>query len=154
MAAATWSSGGVFTTAIMASVADVALPVSGFIRVEVVECALPASRQRAHITVMGIKAVVYVTVEAARTVEPGASSDEHPSAEPIRTVITVRSAAVGGIVEVSIRTDRCHSDFDGNLRRGDRGATQQCNSSDARENESFPMRHTSLLLLLDPCDKR
>lgn len=44
--------------------------------------------------------------EPPRPVEPGAGSNEEPSGEPIRTVITVRRAGVWIVAVVAIRANR------------------------------------------------
>jgi hypothetical protein len=71
------------------SVADVALPIAGFIPLEVGERPRTALRQRAVIAVVRIVAVIDVTVVAAGAVEPWARPDEHAAQEPIRAVIAV-----------------------------------------------------------------
>ena len=99
----------------MAGVACVALPIAGLIPMEVVEPFFPAPWQRPSVTVMRIKAVVDVAVEAVPAVEPGAGSKKHPTDKPVGTIVAVRSAVIGLIVEVPIGAHWGHSNADGNL---------------------------------------
>src|ERR1700744_1238971 len=89
----------------MGSVADVALAVASLVGLEVVEWGCAAWRHRAVIAVVRIVAVVDVAVETVRAVEPWAGTDEDATEEPVRAVVTVRSAVVRWIVEVAVRTD-------------------------------------------------
>jgi hypothetical protein len=121
--AAARSGQAVFPTPIMRGGAYVASPIPRLVSVEVVELLLPASRQRSDVAVMRIIAVVDVAVEAARTVKPGASSDEQAASKPVGPIVTVGSAVIGGVVEVSVGAHRRDTDVDGNLsrRNGDTG---------------------------------
>ena len=83
---------------------------------EVAERVLSAIRQRASVAVMGIKAVIDVAVEAVRTMEPGASSDEYATAEPLGPVVPVRSAVVWRVVVVAIRARGFGANVDRDLR--------------------------------------
>ena len=69
--AAARESGVVFTLRAVACVANVALSVTGFIAVEVVEGLGSAIRHRAVVAVVGVIAIVDVAVEAVRAVKPG-----------------------------------------------------------------------------------
>ncbi len=104
--------------AVMTGVVDyVAMRVVCFVGLKVVERLGAMIGQRTVITMPRIVAVVYVTDEPTRAVKPGAGSDEDSADEPVGTVIAVRSAWVGGIVEITIRTHRRDPDVDGNLSR-------------------------------------
>jgi hypothetical protein len=106
----------------MASVAYVASPISRLISLEMVEALRPALRHRSSVTVMGVIAVIDMSVKALMAVKPRACSKKHPSNKPIRAVVTVRSTVIGRIVEVSIRTHGSCADVyaNGNLSWGHR----------------------------------
>ena len=109
----------VFSPRFMAGVAYVASPIPRFVSLEVVEAPRTALRQRSIVTVMRIKAVVDMTVEAVRSVKPGPSSNKQPANKPIGPIIAVWSAVIWGIVEVPVRTHGSHADVyaHGNLGR-------------------------------------
>ena len=112
-------SAAAFTAAVMAGVAYVALPIPRLVGVEVIECMLAAVRQRSCVTMMRIEAVIDVAVEAVRAVEPGTRSEEHPTNEPIRSIVAIGSTAIRGVVKVSVRAHRGRSNAytDGDLSR-------------------------------------
>jgi hypothetical protein len=107
----------VFTRSVMASIADVASPIPRLVSVEVIEALRPTLRQRSNVTMMRIKAVVDMAVEAVRAVKPGAGPKKHPADKPIGPVISVGSTVIWGIVEIPVRAYGSHSDVyaDGNL---------------------------------------
>ena len=108
----------VLTLRFMASLANVASPISRLVSLEVVEALRSTLRQRSRVTVMRIEPVIHMSVKAVRAVKPRAGSKKHPAHKPIRPVVAVRSTVIGGIVEVSVRTHRSWSDVypNGNLR--------------------------------------
>jgi hypothetical protein len=108
----------VLTLRFMASIAYVASPISRLVSLEVVEALRPALRHRSSVTVMRIKPVIDMSVKAVRAVKPRACSQKHPAYKPIRPVVTIRSAVIWGIVEVSVRTHGSRSDVyaNSNLR--------------------------------------
>jgi hypothetical protein len=112
----------VFTAAIVSGIAYVALPIPRLVGVEMVEPLFPALRQWAVVSVVRIKAVVDVAIEAARSMKPGAGSDKYPAKKPVGPVVAVGSAVVRCVIEVPIRAYRRHTniDTDGDLgwRRG------------------------------------
>jgi hypothetical protein len=110
-------SGAAFAAAVMSGIAYVAAPVPRLIRMEVVERLLAALRHGTSVTMTRIIAVVDMAVKAARSVEPGARSNEHSAKEPIRPIIPVRRTTIGSIVVVSVGTDGRSSNVDGDLCR-------------------------------------
>ena len=108
----------VLTLRFMASVAYVASPISRLVSLEVVEALRPALRHRSSVAVVRIKPVIDMSVKAVRAVKPRACSQKHPAYKPIRPVVTISSAVIWGIVEVSVRTHGSRSDVyaNGNLR--------------------------------------
>jgi hypothetical protein len=104
----------VLTFRVMAGFAYVAPPISRLISLEMVEALCPATRQRSVVPVMRIEPVIDVPVKAVRAVKPGACSKKHPANKPIRAVVAVRSAVIGSIVEVSVRTPGSGSDVHSN----------------------------------------
>jgi hypothetical protein len=75
------------------------------------------------ITVTRIVAVVDVAVKAVGAVEPGACSDEQPAHKPIRPIVAVGRAVIGGIVEVPIGATGFNANTDGDLGRANGGRT-------------------------------
>jgi hypothetical protein len=108
-----------FAAAVMGSVAYVASPIPRLVCVEVVEALRSALRHRPSVTVMRIIAVVDMAVKAVRTMKPGTRSEKHSANKPIGPIVAVRSAVIGGVVEISVRAHGSHPDIyaDGNLRR-------------------------------------
>lgn len=122
---ATVAGEGVFSACVMAGISDMALPITRFVSVEVVESLLSAARQRTVVTLTGVIAVVHVAEEAAPAVEPGTSSNEDSAGEPVGPVVAVGRAFVGFVVEVPIGANGGHANFDGDLGRpGGCGAEQ------------------------------
>jgi hypothetical protein len=109
-------SGAVFAAPVMAGVAYMALPVPRLVSVKVVKRLLPALRHRSGITVMGVVAVVYVTIKAVMTVKPWASADEDPVTVPIRPVVSVDGAVIRSVVVIPVGTSRLNTDVDTDLR--------------------------------------
>ncbi len=66
----------VFTAALVPGVSDVAQAVPCLVGVEVIERAFTATRHRARVTIVGIEAVVHVSVEAVRSAKPRARANE------------------------------------------------------------------------------
>jgi hypothetical protein len=78
------------------------------------------------IAIARIIGVIHVAVEVRGTVEPTTGTDEDAAVEPLRTVVTIGSAVIWGIVIVAIRAGRGSTDVDTNrylslCRRGGRG---------------------------------
>jgi len=116
-AAASLESSSVLPAAIMTGISNVALAVPRLVRVEVVECPLPAFRHRSYITMTRIVAVIDVAIEAMMTMEPRPSPNENAANEPIRPIIAVRSTVIRRIVEIPVWAHRRDSNADGNLSR-------------------------------------
>ena len=133
-------SGAMFTIWTVACVADVALAIVRLIRVEVGERLFVALRHWSVVTVVRIVAVIDVAVEAVRAMEPGASSDEHPASKPIRPIVAIGSAVIGGVVKVTVRAHGRRSDVNGNLSWCHRHAAHQCNS-ESKEGKRLPSGH-------------
>jgi hypothetical protein len=86
----------------MAGIPNVALPIARLIAVEVVEWRLATLRHRPMVAVMGVIAVVYVSVKAVMAVEPGTSPNENATDKPVRPIVAIGSAVIRRIVEVPI----------------------------------------------------
>jgi hypothetical protein len=66
--------------------------IAHFVSVEMIKGLLATFRMWTSVAMLRIEAVVNVTVEVVRTVEPRAGSDEHAAAEPLaRSTRTGRS---------------------------------------------------------------
>jgi hypothetical protein len=103
---------GVFSACVMVSVAYVASPVASFVSVEVVETLLSAARQRPMVAVSRVEAVVYVAVEAVRTMEPGTGSKKQAADKPVGAVVAVGSAVIRRDVIIPVGTFRRDADVD------------------------------------------
>ncbi len=106
----------------VAGIPDMTLKVVSFVAMEVVEGLFIALRERSVVSVTGVIAVIDMTVEAARTVEPGACADEDSACEPIRAVIAVRGAVVRREIVVAVRAYGRGTDADVDLCGCDGGA--------------------------------
>lgn len=65
-----------FSATVMAGIAYVAVPIAGFIGLEVVERCRATRGQWPMVAVMRVKPVVYMAIEATMTVEPRTGSYE------------------------------------------------------------------------------
>ena len=101
------------------------------------------SRHCAFITMIGMEAVVYMTLEVGGTMEPLACPDKDSAIEPLRSIVAVGSAAVWGRVIVAIRTVWGCSDADVDLCLGCGCGNCQANSSDCGECQKFKSVHKS-----------
>lgn len=108
---------GALIVRFMAGIAYVALPVTRFISLKVVEPLRAALRERSSVSVARVIAVVDVAVKAAMAVEPGAGSDKQSAHKPIGPVVAVRSAVIRSVVEVPVGTRGGfpNADADGDL---------------------------------------
>jgi hypothetical protein len=120
--------GGVFTSSVMAGIADVAMLIYRRISVEMVERRLAPYRYWSVVAVMRIETIVHMSIESVRAVEPGASSDEDPTSKPIGPIVPIWRTVVGGIVEIAIGTNRRRANADGYLRRCTRRTAQHGHS--------------------------
>jgi len=69
----------------------------------------------ASVAVLGLEVIVYMTSKVLWAMKPGTGADEDATAEPLRTVVSVRSTVIGRDGVVAIRTYRSYTDFDANL---------------------------------------
>lgn len=80
---------GALPARIVTGIACMALSIPRFVAMEVIESPFPALGKRPRISMMRIVTVVYMAVEAMRTMEPRTSSDENSAHEPIRSVVAI-----------------------------------------------------------------
>jgi hypothetical protein len=99
----------------MSGSSNVTPAIPRFVGVKVRKGALAAIRERTGITVVGIEAIVYVSVEAARPVKPRARPNENAAGEPVGPVIPVGRAIVRSVIEVSVGAHGRHVDTSGDL---------------------------------------
>jgi hypothetical protein len=127
--AASISGKGVLAARFMTGVSHVALSITRFVALEVVESLRATLGQGSMVTVVRVIAVVDVTVKAAVAVEPWAGANEDSTIKPVGAVIAVGGAIVGSIVEVPIGAPWRDSnvDADGNLGRAQGRTTEQGN---------------------------
>jgi hypothetical protein len=137
---ASLDSGLTFACWFVAGVAYVTLPVACFIAMEVLEGLGASFGHGAVVTVVRIVAVVDVAVEAAVAVKPGAGSDKEAAGEPVRAVVAVGGAIVGGVVEVSVGAYRGDTNVDRDLG-GRHGSCAQERKRDGGKGERFDVAH-------------
>jgi hypothetical protein len=89
----------------------VAAAVTGFIRLEVIECLRATSGERPSVSMMWIEAVVDVAMKTGRAMEPRSCSDKYAVNEPIGSVISIGRAVIRRVIEISIRTYRRNTDI-------------------------------------------
>jgi hypothetical protein len=87
--AAARKSRGMFTAPVMARIAYMAMPVLRLVSMEMVERLLAVCRKWSVVAMTRIVAVVDMAIKPARTVEPGACPEEHPTNKPIRPIVTI-----------------------------------------------------------------
>jgi hypothetical protein len=78
---------------------------------------LPACREIAMIPVAIVESMIHMTMEPARTVEPGTRSNKHSARIPLRTIISIWGAVIRRSLVVSIRTNRRFTNLHRNLSR-------------------------------------
>ena len=120
---------GVFAASFMSGTADVTLEVTRLIGMEVVEWLFAALWERACVAVVRVVAVIDVAVETGASVIPVTRSNEGTSDEPVRPIEAVGRAVVGGIIEVSVGTDRFRAELDGDLGWSGGVSGEQANAS-------------------------
>jgi len=108
---------GMFSACIMACVAYVALPIAGFISMEVVEPLFSAPWKRPRVPVMRIEAVVDVAVESVMAMKPWASTEKYPADKPIGAIVAIGCAVIRSVIKVPIGAHRSHTNADSNLGR-------------------------------------
>ena len=96
---------GVLSTGFVVAGTDVALTISSFIAVEVIEPLFAAAWERAVVAVMRVLAIVHVSVETVVAVEPRSGAKEHAADEPVGAVIPVGGTVVRSVIKVPVRTN-------------------------------------------------
>jgi hypothetical protein len=69
----------------------------------------------AFVAVVGLEMIVYMTSKVLWAMKPRTGADEDATAEPVRTVVSVRSAVIRRDRVVAIRTYGSYTDLDANL---------------------------------------
>jgi hypothetical protein len=90
---------------------DMAASVSCLIGLKVIEWFGAAARHWPGVSVVRVKAVIHVTMEAYRSMEPRPSSKEHATGKPVRPIVPIGSAIIGRVIEISIRTNRSRTNI-------------------------------------------
>jgi len=125
---------------VVTCIAYVALAVTRFVAVEVIEGLLSALRRGPVVAMSRVVSVIHVSVEAAWPMKPRACSDEQPATKPIRAIIAVGGAVVRSIIVIAVSTCGSFANIDRNLC-GCHCRTAQKNCSKSRESECLPMSH-------------
>jgi hypothetical protein len=82
----------------VAGIAYMALAVTGFVALEMVERLGTTRGNGPTVAKTWIVAVVYMTIEAARSMEPGACADEQAADEPVRPIVAVRGTIIRRVI--------------------------------------------------------
>src|SRR5580700_5190136 len=103
---------------------------------------LAALRSGAAVAVVRVVTVIYVALKILGAVKPRASADENAAGKPFRTVIAVRSAAVGSGVVITVGTLGSDSDFEPDfLRRRFGRGDGETDSSNSNQCKTFEYIH-------------
>jgi hypothetical protein len=73
---------------------------------------------RASVSVIGVEVVIDMAVEVGGAVKPRAGSDKGSAAEPLRTIVSIRGAAVGSGFVIAVGAIGSDPDADVNLGLG------------------------------------
>jgi hypothetical protein len=111
-AASTLKTGAAFPACIVASIPYMAPSIPRLIAMEVVESSLTTIGKRSRITMTRIEAVIDVTEEPARTVEPRTRSKKDSPDEPIGPIVAIGSATIWCIVKVPVWANWRQTDID------------------------------------------
>ncbi len=116
---------------LMRRISYVTRSIACFVALEVIERLSAAPRQWPMIAMMRIVAIIYMSIEAMRTVEPRTRADEEAASKPVWSIVAIGSAIIRGIIEVSIWADGSRANRNADLRRGLRatGQEQSCSKS-------------------------
>jgi hypothetical protein len=98
--------------AIVPGIPYMAMTIPRLVSVEMVEPLSSAFRQGSTISVVRIKAVVDVAVEAAPPVKPRTGPDKYAAIKPVGPVVAVGSAIVRWVIEVPIGAYRRRANVD------------------------------------------
>ena len=105
----------VAATAVVVVVAAplISVKVSAIIGAEMTT--ISATRERTAIAVAWIEAIIDPAVEASWAAVPGACSEENAIVKPLLAIIAIRSAVVGGVIEIAVGTNRRWTDIDAKI---------------------------------------
>ena len=95
----------------------------------------------AAVAVFGVVMIVDVSVEVLGTVKPWAGTDKDAVGKPLGTVVTVRSATVRRVFEVTVRASGRHTDADADLGLGSGSTCCNAETSDGGQSEKFYSAH-------------
>jgi hypothetical protein len=94
---------------------------------------------------MWFESVIHLAEEVAGSMESGTGSNKDAPVKPLRTVVSVRSAAVWRVVEVTVWARRLNPDIDGDTRGRPAWGTQRSEGQDGSAN-SFQLLMIVLLI--------
>jgi len=100
------------------------------------------------VAVIGMEAVVNVTMEALRTVEPRTRTDEDAAIEPLGAIVTVGRAVVGWDVIVAVRAVGGDPDVDADLSLGGGRRDDEAGCDERSQGKQF-QSHFVILGFLD-----
>jgi hypothetical protein len=101
--AATGKACAMFAASIVVGGAYVTSPVSRLIPLEMGKRLCSSCRHRSSISMVRIKSIINVAIEAVRTVKPWSGANEHASDKPIGPVVAVGRTVIRRVIEVPIR---------------------------------------------------
>src|ERR1700744_4333288 len=102
------------------------------------------------VSVTWIVAIIHVAIKAMRTREPRASADEDSACEPVRPIVSIRSAVIGRIVKISIGAYRRNADANRTLCScrmccGGFGRAAHQSKGESDKHQRFPPDHVNIL---------
>lgn len=83
-------------------------------------------RKLTPVTEARIVVAIHISVKAFGAAKPWSRTNEDSSGEPLRSVVSKRSAGIRGVIEVTVWANRGHSDIDRDL--GSRLLRTPCNT--------------------------
>jgi len=99
----------------VSGLAHVAVPIPGFIALEVRKRLRSARWHRTMIPIVWIVAIIYVSIKTMRAMEPRACANKDSARKPVGSVVAIRSAIIRRVVEISVGAYRSNTDADCNL---------------------------------------
>jgi hypothetical protein len=151
-------SAAVLGVSIVICCADVTTAIPRFIGLEVRKRLGSTRRQRSSVPVVRVIAIVYVAVEAVRSMEPRPGADKHAIQKPVRSVVAIRRTIVRRVIEIAVRANRCRTKVysHADLRRCMGGQTakeaEKCQQAE-RTDDSHNSPRVKLIPEMNRCRK-
>jgi hypothetical protein len=105
-------------------------------------------RRGTLVSMIGVQTVIDVAVEVRRTVEPWAGSDEDAPGKPLRTIVTVGCASIGGSVVIPVGAVGGNPDVNADLSRYLGSGRREADSGNSSQNKTLESVHLILLAIV------